>query len=96
MHPLLVCPNCKGEMTVNDTLIDCAVCHTKFPVVNNIPILLPRESVFSIEQIAASNKTFYADKVIENNQQSLKSNFRKSLPKLTKSWERIKFYEIIN
>lgn len=92
----VVCPDCHKNLENRSDNLLCPDCETEFPVVNGIPVLLPEDSVFSSEQIAKIDDTFFAntDKEIKNS--SLKRKFRRSLPKITKSWEREKFYEVIN
>jgi SAM-dependent methyltransferase/uncharacterized protein YbaR (Trm112 family) len=76
----LVCPDCHNGLADNDQVLRCLNCKTEFPIIRDIPVLLPSRSVFSIEQVASVKQTYYAEKVVEN---SLKSRVRKSLPKLT-------------
>jgi SAM-dependent methyltransferase len=50
--------------------------------VNNIPILIGSNSVFSIKEIAATRQTYYSTKVREN---AFKKRVRRGLPKLTQN-----------
>lgn len=92
----LVCPNCQAPLEVNESHLRCLNCNIEFPIINGIPIILPENSVFSSEQIIKIDKTYYAKLAKEKNNSKHKQKFRKRLPKITKSWERNKFYDIIN
>jgi ubiquinone/menaquinone biosynthesis C-methylase UbiE/uncharacterized protein YbaR (Trm112 family) len=81
---LLVCPDCHGHLTVADPII-CDGCGGHFPVVGQIPVLLPADSVFSKAEFATSRGTFYEGKVREN---ATKQMLRKKLPSLTRGWQR--------
>ena len=76
----VVCPDCRHALVDHSVHLSCSGCDKSFPVVNDIPVLLPENSVFSIEQVAAVRDTYYARKASES---SLKQRVRKSLPKLT-------------
>lgn len=92
----LVCPNCRQPLDKTNKILFCSVCNIKFPIVNEIPIVLPENSVFSTEQILKSDKTYYSEAIKQVRNASFKRKFRKSLPRITKSWERAKFYDVIN
>jgi uncharacterized protein YbaR (Trm112 family) len=77
---MVVCPECRHTLADSDGSLECAGCGTRFPVVEGIPVLLPSHSVFSIDQVAKVDKTFFATKVVEN---PLKKRVRQALPKFT-------------
>ena len=43
---ILVCPKCKGELTYEEAnqLLDCPVCRLRYPVRDDIPIMLIDEA----------------------------------------------------
>jgi uncharacterized protein len=44
---VLVCPACKGELRATAALdaLDCAACKLRYPIVNDIPVMLIEEAV---------------------------------------------------
>lgn len=44
---ILVCPKCKGDLTLtkNEDGLVCKQCHVKYPIQEDIPILLIDEAV---------------------------------------------------
>jgi uncharacterized protein YbaR (Trm112 family) len=43
---ILACPQCKGELRLNEgqTGLDCAVCKLRYPIKDDIPIMLIDEA----------------------------------------------------
>jgi uncharacterized protein YbaR (Trm112 family) len=43
---ILVCPKCKGQLTYRETegALDCPVCHLRYPVRDDIPVMLVDEA----------------------------------------------------
>jgi uncharacterized protein YbaR (Trm112 family) len=37
---LLVCPVCHGVLALAATHIDCTVCHRRYPIVDQLPVLI--------------------------------------------------------
>lgn len=93
---LFVCPNCHTKLGKNEEILFCNLCSINFPIVNEIPVLFPKDSIFLGEKDMYSAKSYYADAAQEIEKAGLKRKFRKMLPKITKSWERDKFYKVIN
>ena len=43
---LLVCPKCKGKLTVSETqTLICHYCHLAYPIRDNVPIMLIDEAL---------------------------------------------------
>ncbi|MGB9744854.1 MAG: Trm112 family protein [Desulfurella sp.] len=40
----IVCPKCKGELKLEDEFLVCYNCQLKYPIKNDIPILLIEEA----------------------------------------------------
>ena len=78
-----------NDLIEKDQSLVCSKCNAGFPVVGEIPVLLPSYSVFSIEQVVSARQTYYADKAAEN---PMKKRLRKSLPKLTAFQKKAAFY----
>lgn len=76
----IVCPDCHNKLIDQDSCLICSKCGAQFPVVDSIPILIGTNSVFSINQIVATNQTYYSEKIADN---SFKKRIRRRLPKLT-------------
>lgn len=80
LHPDLVCPECHGEVAWDGSAVACHSCGRRFPrATNGVPVLLPDDSAFDRDQIAAGRDTYYEHRAGENN---LKQHFRRSLPGL--------------
>jgi uncharacterized protein YbaR (Trm112 family) len=43
---ILVCPQCKGDLRYEREAerLDCDVCRLRYPVVDDIPVMLPEEA----------------------------------------------------
>lgn len=41
----LVCPTCRAALARQGSTLLCAVCHVSFPIVGNVPVLLPRSTI---------------------------------------------------
>lgn len=93
---LCVCPDCHSTLRAAQEVISCSECKIDFPVVNGIPVILPRDSVFSTDQILRSDDTYYAAEANQSTKRDFNTKIRRSLPRITKSWERQKLYELIN
>ncbi|MBF0309562.1 MAG: methyltransferase domain-containing protein [Magnetococcales bacterium] len=39
-HDLLCCPSCRGALSISPQSLDCPTCDTRYPVVDDIPILI--------------------------------------------------------
>ena len=42
---ILACPACKAAVTLSDPYIECTQCHRKFPLRDDIPIMLLSEAI---------------------------------------------------
>lgn len=40
LRALLACPQCHGELNDGDAVLDCPACGLRFPVQDDIPVLL--------------------------------------------------------
>jgi len=50
---LLCCPNCGGDLILENKQLYCKICGAFFKIINGIPILLPRK--LPKEQLVAIN-----------------------------------------
>jgi SAM-dependent methyltransferase/uncharacterized protein YbaR (Trm112 family) len=96
LKTILVCPDCGSGLRHAASETVCVKCTRTFPIVSGVPILLPKDSLFSTQGVERSSGTYYEDEAVEIEKNSLKRRIRAGLPKITKSWERNKFYEAIN
>ncbi len=44
---ILVCPKCKGELAYRevDLALDCMACHLRYPIQDDIPVMLVDEAL---------------------------------------------------
>lgn len=77
----VVCPDCRGDLDVPDQgPLTCTSCGRSFPRAGNgVPVLLPLDSAFDPEKIAAGRDTYYENRASEDVR---KQRFRRSLPGL--------------
>lgn len=60
LHPALVCPDCHGSLAPADDRLRCGGCDRTYPVASGgVPVLLPLDSAFDAETIAAGRDTYY-------------------------------------
>lgn len=93
---LCVCPNCHELLETRTEQLHCKACASDFPIVDGVPVILPRDSVFSADQILRSEDTYYSDEAKLSSQSNFNAKLRRSLPRITKSWERHGLYELVN
>lgn len=41
----IVCPKCKGDLTLEEEFLICKQCSVKYPIKDDIPILLVEEAI---------------------------------------------------
>lgn len=41
---ILICPACKGKVVEKDKMIECQQCGLKYPIRNDIPVMLIEEA----------------------------------------------------
>lgn len=79
-HPALVCPDCRQALPPAGQRLRCTGCGRTFPVAaNGIPVLLPLDSAFDPDTIAAGRDTYHAVRASEDPR---KRRFRQWLPGL--------------
>jgi uncharacterized protein YbaR (Trm112 family) len=81
LQTALVCPDCHGELSEDvEAAIRCDGCGRTFPVsTSGVPVLLPLDSAFDPDKIAAGKDTYYEHRAGENQR---KQRFRRRLPGL--------------
>lgn len=79
-RPLVVCPDCRHRLDLDDDSICCDGCGRSFPrSASGVPVLLPAGSAFDADKIAAGRDTYYEHRAGEDRR---KQRFRRSLPGL--------------
>lgn len=65
--PILACPNCHGKLERADEHFTCLYCNQKYPIVNNIPCLIPSSMEGLIRKAAENwdNITYDYDQDLE-------------------------------
>ncbi len=65
----LICPDCQTALTEpqpDDGRIRCSGCDRSFPMADQVPVLLPLDSAFDAEAIAAGRDTYYQNRKTES------------------------------
>lgn len=94
LHPDLVCPECHGSLVEDRDALTCVGCARRFPrAANGVPVLLPDESAFDREKIAAGRDTYYEHRAGENLR---KQRFRRRLPGLALDLQTGEADELVN
>jgi SAM-dependent methyltransferase len=77
----LVCPDCRGGLArLGAEELQCGGCARRFPLAaNGVPVLLPIDSAFDPDKIAAGRDTYYEHRAGEDQR---KQRFRRKLPGL--------------
>ncbi len=52
----IVCPQCKSDLKLDGEFLICRVCNVKYPIKNDIPILLIEEALKINEDISHDTK----------------------------------------
>lgn len=90
LQPLLRCPICKADFAFFGDHLLCSGCHTQFPIINGVPILINEHaSVFSIGDFVTQQATFFN----LSRRQSIVGRVENLLPSLHRSDRSQKNYQ---
>ena len=45
----LVCPVCHGALALTAQTVDCTVCHRRYPIVDDLPVLIASRALINAE-----------------------------------------------